>query len=278
MTDRDIRLIVNADDYGYFPCVSRGIRAAAAAGRLTATGVLANSAGLDAQLAELAAVDVDVGVHLNLSFGRPLTAALAGRLAAWGGEFPAVGRMALEVLQRRVTLNEVGDEWRAQIAACGHGRQLWFLNSHQHIHMLPPLFPLARELAAEFAIPHLRLTRAEWLPGCGFAGLLRNLLLQGMHTVNNRRLPRPQPLLLGLAHSGRLQAAGLRQLFRRLKPGGQYELMCHPGYFDAAQIADPGLIAYHDWAAELALLLGAEFRDLLTEHGIRLAYYRNLDS
>ena len=36
-----LQLIVNADDYGYFPEVSRGIREVAAAGAVTATGILA---------------------------------------------------------------------------------------------------------------------------------------------------------------------------------------------------------------------------------------------
>lgn len=45
-----VRLIINADDYGYFTCVNRGILAAAKAGAITATGVLANSPGMPEQL------------------------------------------------------------------------------------------------------------------------------------------------------------------------------------------------------------------------------------
>ena len=64
-------LIVNADDYGYFECVSKGILQAAAHGIVTATGVFGDcpaicrntppgSADCDA---------LDAGVHLNLTDG-----------------------------------------------------------------------------------------------------------------------------------------------------------------------------------------------------------------
>ncbi len=60
-----IQLIINADDYGYFPCVSRGIIEAAQAGALTATGILANHPDLSTQLDWLDSVPhLDVGVHL----------------------------------------------------------------------------------------------------------------------------------------------------------------------------------------------------------------------
>ena len=50
MAKATIDLIINADDYGYYPCVSKGILEAAKAGALTATGILANSSDLATQL------------------------------------------------------------------------------------------------------------------------------------------------------------------------------------------------------------------------------------
>ncbi|MDD4914563.1 MAG: ChbG/HpnK family deacetylase [Methylococcales bacterium] len=271
---KTIDLIVNADDYGYFPCVSKGILDLAKAGKLTATGVLANSPHLNVQMAWLDDVAaLDVGVHLNLSFKQPLTAVMAEKLRAWGGEFPGVGRMTRLILTRRITLEDVRNEWRAQIAACQQGRDLQFLNSHEHIHMLPVLFPLAMELADEFRIPHVRLTRAEWLWPMGISGWMRNTLMQAMQTVNQAHYG--APVLLGLSRSGRLDEAYLGKLFSRLKPGNRYELMCHPGFFDPGQISQPGLIAYHDWEGELALLQSPAVEALYDRFGIRLAHYRN---
>jgi hypothetical protein len=274
---KQINLIVNADDYGYFPCVSQGILAAARAGRLTATGVLANSPGLSDQLKWLDAVaEVDVGVHLNLSFKQPLTVGMADKLAGFGGEFPGVGQMTALILKRRISQEDVRREWRAQIAICqGQGRKLMFLNSHEHIHMLPVLFPLVMALAVEFRIPHVRLTRAEWLLPLTVSGVVRNVLMQGMQLINSFSCRSSAPQMLGLSRSGRLNLGVLTRLFAGLEPGKTYELMCHPGYFDSKQITEPRLIAYHDWEAELALLHSPAVADLYDRFGIRLAHYQN---
>jgi len=270
-----IHLIVNADDYGYFPCVSRGILAAAEAGKLTATGVLANSPDLKRQLQWLDGVkNLDVGVHLNLSYRQPLTGRMAEKLSVWNAEFPNAYRMSLLLLQGKITLADVRTEWRAQIEACD-GRKLTFLNSHEHIHMLPVLFPLFMELAQEYQIPHIRLTRPEWLFPLGVAGLMRNTIIQAMLMINQSRFKMRSPVLLGLGQSGKLNLDYLAQVFSRLEPGKSYELMCHPGYFDSRDILDQKLIAYHDWEGELALLHSPKLQDLYQKFGICLGHYQH---
>ena len=302
-----IRLIVNADDYGYFPCVSRGILQAAISGVVGATGILANGP----QVAEQArwlddCEDLDLGVHLNLTAGRPLTQALAERLDQ--GRFPSPFALAARLLTGRIGVALVRDEWRAQIESLlslrPGGLPLRFLNSHEHVHMLPPLLRVATGLAREYHLPFVRRVRVEWLPPYGASALLRNLLMGTMALVNSGQLPgsaglwpacgrdaraprtcpgryydqghRARPLFIGLSRSGRLDRAYLEARFARLRPGKVYELMCHPGTFDPAQITDPRLLAYHDWEGELALLCGESFSGLCASYGIALTNFRAL--
>lgn len=273
MADAAIDLIINADDYGYYPCISKGILEAAHAGAITATGILANSPDLATQLAWLDGIDnLDLGVHLNLTYRQPLTAAMAGKLAQWQGNFPSAYAMSALLLTGKISLNDVRGEWRAQIEAC-RGKNLRFLNSHEHIHMLPILFPLALELAQDYGIPYLRLTQAEWRPPFGVSALIRNTLMQAMQAVNQRRLKAATPLFLGLSRSGKLDYDYLAAMFAKLKPGHSYELMCHPGRFDPAEISDPRLLSYHDWEGELALLLSPKVQALYEQYGIRLSHY-----
>ena len=93
-------LIVNADDYGYFRCVSRGILAGARQGIVTATGVFANAPDLAEQAAWLRECDeLDTGVHLNLTDGVPLTRRYEGKaLARWAGRFPRKFSLAAAVV------------------------------------------------------------------------------------------------------------------------------------------------------------------------------------
>src|SRR3954454_23441888 len=67
-------LIVNADDYALSPGVSRGILEAHARGVVTSTTALVNTPGAAAALAaaRAAAPALGLGLHVNLSFGRPV--------------------------------------------------------------------------------------------------------------------------------------------------------------------------------------------------------------
>lgn len=272
---KPINLIVNADDYGYFPCVSRGILEAVGSGKLTATGILSNGPDLNVQLGWLTTVaGLDIGVHLNLTHGLPLTGGMAEKLFSWNGRFPDAYSMSLMILRGRIGIDEVRAEWRAQIEAC-QGRKLTFLNSHEHIHMLPVLFQLTLELAQEYRIPYVRLTRAEWLLPLGFSAMVRNGLMQIMAAINQYRFTIQTPVLLGLSQSGKLDIEYLTKLFSRLEPGKTYELMCHPGHFNPSEITDPKLAAYHDWEKELALLHSPKLQELYGKFGVSLGYYQN---
>ena len=269
----NIDLIINADDYGYFPCVSQGIIEAAQSGSLTATGILANSADLNTQFNALRCVEnIDLGVHLNLTLGKPLTKQMTDQLSASAGQFPSAYVISGLLLSRKLRLETVKREWSAQIEAC-QSQALVFLNSHEHIHMFPPLFPLTLELARLHNIKHVRLTQADWLKPFTPASLLRNTLMQGMCTLNQFRLKNPPPIFLGLSCSGKLTYEYLAHRLSTLKPGQRYELMCHPGHFDVTQITDPKLLCYHDWTAELALLQSPKVHDLYQQYHIRLIRY-----
>lgn len=272
-------LIVNADDYGYFRCVSRGILEAARRGIVTATGVFANAERFadDAPaLRDCAALDA--GVHLNLTSGQPLTADLRASLARWGGRFPGKFTIARAVSTGAVRLRAVEAEWRAQIERCLQaGLTLRFLNSHEHIHMHPRLFPLVQALADEYAIAHIRFTTASVAQARGVGALARSAIVNALAAPVRGRLRRPVTRFLGLESSGHVGLEDLDALTADLKPGGVYELMCHPGHLDRAEVTDPRLLSYHDWEREFAALTSPGVRAMLEARGICLVGYRDVD-
>lgn len=271
-----VRLVINADDFGYFDGISAGILDAVVAGTVTATGVIANGAAFAAWSERLRPLSgVDVGVHLNVTHGEPLTSALKGRLPA--GALPGKVALAAHLMTGRIPLSVIEDEWKAQIELCiAAGLRIRFLNSHEHVHMFPPLYRVIRDLAAEFGIRHVRYTRPEFDASLGAAGALRSVVI----SVSNLVLPRPtgEPEFLGLAPSGRLDMRYVQRLLPRLRTGSTYELMCHPGRDDPVAASSPTLSRYHDWAGELTCLLDGQFRDLLAAHSIDLVRFRDLDS
>jgi len=271
-------VIVNADDYGYFAGVTRGILDAARDGIVNATGILATSPYFAEHVPWLAACsDLDAGVHLNLTTGRPVTAVMAAALARWGGRFPGKYAMAVAVATGRVPVELVETEWRAQIQRCvDGGLHLYFLNSHEHLHILPSLARLIRRLADAFDVPFVRTPRPEWRGGLTPGGVVRNVILHGC-TWANGAVQRPStPTFLGMAQSGRIDLPYLRRTFAALRPGEVYELMCHPGYHHPGEVDDPRLLAYHRWEQELTALSGEPIRALLRELQVQPIRYRDL--
>ena len=66
-------LIINADDLGYSPTVNRAIADMFAAGLVTSTSLLVNQPHSEAGAALARRLPrLSVGVHLNLSRGRPI--------------------------------------------------------------------------------------------------------------------------------------------------------------------------------------------------------------
>lgn len=271
-------LIVNADDYGRFACTSRGILDAARHGMVTAAGVLANADALEERLRWLdAAPELDVGIHLTLTSGRPLSGPMRARMARYGGGFPTKYAMLRAIASGAVSREEVLAEWRAQIERLSAlGVRPNFINSHEHLHMFPPLYRLAASLADRYGIDHLRHVQPPFSLRALGAFAVRDLALAflGARCAPFRR---GAPMgFLGLEASGRLDRPGLEKALQGLKPGGVYELMCHPGYFDPNEIVDPQLRRYHDWEGELEALTAAGALDLLKRLSIRLIRFKDL--
>ena len=272
-------LIVNADDYGYFRCVSKGILQSASQGIVTATGVFATAPHFLEHVAWLRDYDdLDAGVHLNLTDGNPLTSDMRKALSRWSGRFPGKFPMAMAIISRAIRIEEVSAEWRAQIERClENGLSVRFLNSHEHVHMLPSLFPVASALAGEYGIAHLRFPTSRFASGSSGGSFLRSAIMKALETINRRRVAIPTAQFLGMETSGKLDLSYFEQNIPQLGAGRVYELMCHPGQFDAQEVSDPHLRRYHDWEGELRTLTSSAIRELLQRHGVRLIGYRHLE-
>jgi len=272
-------LIVNADDYGYFDCVSQGILQSAAHGIVTATGVFATARHLPEHAAWLRDCEaLDVGVHLNLTDGNPLTRDMTKALSRWSGRFPGKFSVAMAVAAGAIGIENVRSEWRAQIERClENGLRVVFLNSHEHVHMLPALFPVATALSAEYGIAHLRFPTSRLAWGSSAGSFIRNTIMRVLETINRRRATIPAAQFLGMETSGKLDLSFLERNIPQLGAGRVYELMCHPGQFDAQEVSDPRLRRYHDWEGELRTLTSSAVRELLQRHRVRLIGYRHVE-
>jgi len=244
-------LIVNADDFGLTAGVSRGILAAHRRGIVTSTTALASlppQPDLDAEAAALPALGI--GLHVNLSWGPPVSAARAvASLVDAEGRF----HRDLSVIDARAEPDEVRREVDAQLEAFDRrfNRPPTHLDSHHHVHRLPRIGEAILAVALAGRLP-LRSQDA------GFReGLRRRGARTADHFVGGDGVEpywTPERLLDTLA--------GL--------PIGLTELMCHPGHFDDA-------LAYSRYGkqreTELTALCDPEARATVERLGIRLCHF-----
>jgi len=156
---------VNADDLGLSSAINAGIIQAHVSGIVTSTSIVASGQAFDEGV-ELARLhpDLGVGVHLTL-VEENAVASNVPALAPRGVLPQTYGELVKKVVTGRIRLLDIEREFRAQIERCLlAGLKPTHLDSHQHTHALPLIFPIAIRMASEYAIPGIRIPRG--IPAC----------------------------------------------------------------------------------------------------------------
>ena len=274
-------LIVNADDYGRTPGVSRGILEAHRAGIVTSTSVMINQPGIEAQLAEaLAQPGLGVGQHLVFTAGRPvLPVAQVPGLVGAGGRF--LEQHDVWARAERIPTGQLRAELAAQVerfhSLAGHLPD--HLDCHHFVHLYPPFFQVYADLAAGYRLP-LRLpfpAQADFRLAPGELSYLeefppdvvRGMIATDSNLVRSRHLAYPDYFVATFYGREALSREYLLGLVEGLPPGVS-ELMCHPGY-DDEDLAASGYRAERE--IELALLTGPAVRRAVEDLGIELVTF-----
>ncbi|MCE9584428.1 MAG: ChbG/HpnK family deacetylase, partial [Planctomycetes bacterium] len=131
------RLIINADDLGADPARNRGIFEAAQRGVVTDASILANVPGFDDAVKDKRIKDLPVGLHLNISEGKPVGGPYR-TLTAKDGEFFGKDETWRLALCGKLDPAEIRLEAEAQIAKMRRaGVEPTHLDGHQHLHLVP---------------------------------------------------------------------------------------------------------------------------------------------
>lgn len=254
-----MRLIVNADDFGYAPGVTRGIAQAHREGVVTATTLMANAPD-SAAAGELARrmPSLDVGAHVVFTYGRALTPADQIRsLVDEHGAFPRVTEL-LRSGQPRA--EDALVEARAQYARARAliGREPTHLDTHHWVHDMPALEDAMLALAKETGAA----LRAH-------DGRQRSRFRDAGVRATDRFVREFQ-------HAGAIGVDSLVALLEYLaeEEGGTVELMCHPGEPDAELLEGSSYAA--ERGTELRTLTDPTVRAAIERLGIELVTFAAL--
>jgi predicted glycoside hydrolase/deacetylase ChbG (UPF0249 family) len=311
----DSQVVFHADDFGMSDTVNQGVLAAFRDGLLTSTSILANAPFAEAACRawpELVdeqrsgtlpsgeirremsdpALPFDLGIHLNLSQGCPLTANnYPEELLDRAGNLPGIGA-TFKRLKRATSgqLVAVKQEFAAQIEwMCDHGLRPTHLNGHQYVELIPQVTAMIPELLRRYSIPVVRVARES--------GLFRSVLLQGRvidlglglakryyagrfrQKMKQAGIVFPQRFF-GTSHAGRIDLKTLETFLCTTPRVRLTEVGVHPGSSmndHAQQAEDPWLDPLARLRPmELAWLRSAQLRDLLVNCKLRLGRLQSL--
>ena len=205
------RLIVNADDFGLTPGVSGGILSAHRHGIVTSTTLLVTAAIDPEQLAALRDSGLGVGIHVNLTLGRPLS---GGRsLVDADGRFVRDAQHAAA----RAEARDVEREVNAQIEKFAFlmRRAPTHLDTHHHVGLLAPVTDVVLEAAQRL----------------GAAVRSQNPTARARALTAGLRTP---DHFFGESGPGAYWSPARTLAQLRALPAGISEFMAHPGWCDDA--------------------------------------------
>lgn len=305
------RLFLHADDFGMSAAVNAAVVRGFTHGLLTSTSLLANGPGFEEAcrlwrqlpaphgLASRARREAlhdalarfDLGAHLNLTQGLPLTGSHYPRgLVDERGSFPGIFRLfhRLAFSGGRYA-QPIYQELRAQVARMvDAGLPPTHVNGHQYIELIPLIASLLPRLCREFGVSVVRvprepgLWRSTRLPhprplGLSLAWIKRGFAARLLRSISAASLRHPHTFF-GTAHAGLIRAAVVAE-FLRVPRGHSVEIALHPGCEETAVPPDgwedPLDTHRHQ---ELQLLESVELWETLVERGMRLGRLQELAS
>lgn len=236
-------LIINADEFGLTKSVSRGILEAFYNGIVTNTTIMVNmpSSKYAFELIKKHP-DLKVGVHLNLTDGKPVLSSDKVRtLVDKYGFFLDLKTLLIRIISKRIDYNEVEAELRAQVKkTLDNGIKITHLDGHRHIHMYPKILKRAIRVAKEFGIDkmrysyeHFSLNLMDNLLSFSFIkkGIVSfySILCKNLLIKNNIKFNK---YFLGMSQLGAKNSSKAFKKILHLVKNGTTELICHPAYID----------------------------------------------
>lgn len=273
------RIILNADDYGISPGVSRGIRQLIAAGRLSSTSCMVTSPYWVTEaraLKEMLKPDsAQIGMHFTLT-DQP--AAVHSVTLAPDGRYLGLGGLSRALHLRKVRLQEASEhlnrQWDTFVRELGQAPA--FIDGHHHVHQLPVVRDAVLEFVATFPSSERPWIRTCWeAPARLLSRRISPLkaIAIGWYGRSLRRRCKAHDIKTNSGFAGiydfnkGMSFPSLMRRFMRDAVDGTV-IMCHPGFIDDELLAADSLAEPRQ--AEFDYLMSEAFGEILIAEEITL--------
>ncbi len=264
------RLIINSDDYGRSPDISRGIRESHLRGVVTSTTCMMNipTTAVDIGVAMRETPNLGLGVHLVLTAEKPILP--RDQLKTITNEDGSFLKLAILLSKLdQIDMSEVKAEWRAQIEAFinAAGRKPTHLDSHHHSSFFSPalfrgMLELAKEYDCAIRFPFTNNISSE----------LKQTFIEGPSLIKEFNPRHPDVFIVDFYDEQATQEI-LLGIINNLKDGST-EIMCHPGYVDDAFAKESSYNSQRE--TELNILTDPAINRAIQARSIELITFANL--
>lgn len=231
------RLIVNADDLGMSPGANNAIFECFDAGKITDASIMSNADYFQEALDGLRKRGIGkIGVHLNLSYGKALNqgSSLHDKNGLLKNGF--VSLLCKSFTDSNIR-KEIEEEFEAQIERVKKNRlEITHLDSHRHIHMIPPIYSIVVRLAKKHGIERVRLINEDLFDSLKMqksyhvfsnGGIIKYLLLKSFSDYNRSRTDcSGNAKFFSILYTGSITERAIEKI---AQSGEFYEIMVHPG-------------------------------------------------
>lgn len=253
MTQPDKNLFIVSDDLGLHPSVNEGIALALKEGWIDGASLMANGEYFEDALERLKEIEKpNLGVHFVLVEEKPL----------------AISRLwedhkifFIKYILRLINMADIEKEMRAQLGRCiTNDIKLRFLNSHQHLHLLPKITDITIKLAKENNIEYIRtVTEPLSLKG-GLFRAVEAVFLSFLSKIARSKIKKAglksNDFFVGFLRAGKMQESDIFQAKQTAQNYGDksVELGCHIGYESGELKEKYEHWGGYNWQRELEIL------------------------
>lgn len=275
------KFILNADDFGLTPNHNQAVLEGYNNGFLTSASLCANGEAFNSAVHDILPDCPNLGIaaHLNIMEGKALTD--CPLLTDSDGNFNIGYGYLLINRCRKELLEQIENEYRAQIEKIIASTAIDHLDSHVHTHAIPEIFEITCKLAKDYGIKYVRTQFEElyFIPNVAKhlnlsypINLVKIALLQYFTKRNRKTVDKyglkTNDFILGVGYTGMMDSDAIKYGLQALEEECIVEALIHPCKYNNT-IKD-------SHTREFAITQNMTLKDTITRLGFDITNYKNL--
>jgi len=275
------KFILNADDFGLTQAHNQAVLEGYINGFLTGASLCANGGAYENAVHDILpdCPDLGIAVHLNIMEGHSLTH--CPLLTDVNGNFRGSYLHLVLNQNRKDMLQQIENEFRAQIEYALKDVKPDHLDSHVHTHAIPPIFEITCKLAKEYGIKYVR-TQFEALyfipkivKHLNFAyplNLVKIALLQYYTKINRRTVNKYElktnDYIIGVGYTGMMDSDAIEYGLEVLDEDCIAEALIHPCKYSNS--------VKNSHTKEFAITQNMKLKNTIERLGFEITNYKKL--